>query len=132
MPNALTLERMSPQLRKVAARREPCRRKSGMVEISLSGSGEGLGRATGRGYSTPYFILAVRQHFGEDYTAAHDGRFPASLKQIKDLPIPVDPGTGKEFEYELHGDNSTLTSPALAGESNIYPFAFTYELTFKN
>jgi hypothetical protein len=24
-----------------------------MVEISLSGSGEGLGRVTGRGYSTP-------------------------------------------------------------------------------
>jgi hypothetical protein len=67
MPNALTLERMSPQLRKVAARREPCRRKSRMVEISLSGSGEGLGRATGRGYSTTYFTLAVCQDFGEDY-----------------------------------------------------------------
>jgi len=65
------------------------------------------------------------------YAAAHDGRFPASLKQIKDLPIPVDPGTGKEFDYQLHGDKATLTGPALSGESNIYPFAFTYELTFK-
>ena len=31
---------------------EPSPRKSRMVEISLSGSGEGPGRATGRGYST--------------------------------------------------------------------------------
>jgi hypothetical protein len=65
------------------------------------------------------------------YAAAHDGRFPASLKQIKDVSIPVDPGTGKDFDYELHGDKATLTSPALGGESNTYPFAFTYELTFK-
>jgi hypothetical protein len=65
------------------------------------------------------------------YPVTHDGRFPASLKQIKDLPIPVDPGTGKDFDYELHGDKATLTGPALGGESNTYPFAFTYELTFK-
>jgi hypothetical protein len=65
------------------------------------------------------------------YAAAHDGRFPASLKQIKDVPIPVDPGTGKDFEYQLRDDKATLTGPALGGESNTYPFAFTYELTFK-
>jgi hypothetical protein len=32
------------------------RRKSRMVEISLSGSGEGLGWETGRGYSTRFSI----------------------------------------------------------------------------
>jgi hypothetical protein len=31
---------------------ESCRRRSRMVKISMSGSGEGLGWATGPGYST--------------------------------------------------------------------------------
>ena len=50
MPNALTLESMSPELVKVVATwsHEPHRRKSRMVEISLSGSGEGPGRVTSR------------------------------------------------------------------------------------
>ena len=51
MSNASTLDSMPPQLRKVAEC-ESYRRKSRMVEISLSGSGEGLGWATSRGYST--------------------------------------------------------------------------------
>jgi len=50
MPNALTLETMSPGLLKVGEMRspEPHRRKSRMVEISLSGSGEGPGWETSR------------------------------------------------------------------------------------
>jgi hypothetical protein len=48
MPNALTLETMSPGLLKVGETRspEPHRRKSRMREIRSSGSGEGLGWAT--------------------------------------------------------------------------------------
>ena len=48
MPNALTLETMSPGLLKVGGTRnpEPHRRKSRMREIRSSGSGEGLGWAT--------------------------------------------------------------------------------------
>ena len=48
MPNAWTLETMSPGLLKVGETRspEPHRRKSRMREIRLSGSGEGLGWAT--------------------------------------------------------------------------------------
>src|SRR5882672_6994740 len=48
MPNALTLEIMSPGLLKVGGTRnpEPHRRKSRMREIRSSGSGEGLGWAT--------------------------------------------------------------------------------------
>ena len=50
MPNALTLESISPELVEVVATysREPHRRKSRMVEISLSGSGEGPGWETSR------------------------------------------------------------------------------------
>ena len=48
MPNALTLEIMSPGLLKVGGTRnpEPHRRKSRMREIRSSRSGEGLGWAT--------------------------------------------------------------------------------------
>jgi hypothetical protein len=59
MSQASTWIAMSPELQKVAERvlwglavRESQPRKSRMVEISKSGSGEGPGRATGRGYST--------------------------------------------------------------------------------
>ena len=50
MPNALTLETISPGLLKGVEMRshEPHRRKSRMVEISLSGSGEGPGWETSR------------------------------------------------------------------------------------
>ena len=64
MATASTGDTMSPQLLRVARRGlgsisrsgdplpEPSRRKSRMVEISMSGSGEGLGWAIDRGYST--------------------------------------------------------------------------------
>ena len=74
MATASTGDTMSPQLLRVARRglgsmsrsgdplREPSRRKSRMVEISMSGSGEGLGWATDRGYSTN--ISSLRQGLG--------------------------------------------------------------------
>ncbi len=65
------------------------------------------------------------------YAAAHDGKFPAVLKDIKDVPVPIDPGTGKEFGYRVKDDQATLTGPPLGSETNTNPFAFTYELTFK-
>ena len=39
------------------------RRKSRMVEISKSGSGEGLGWETGRGYSTHRVPMLIRGFF---------------------------------------------------------------------
>ena len=57
MPNALTLETMSPGLLKVGETRspEPHRRKSRMREIRSSGSGEGPGWATSRPTLQPLF-----------------------------------------------------------------------------
>jgi hypothetical protein len=65
------------------------------------------------------------------YAASHDGRFPASLKEIKDVPIPIDPGTGKDFQYKLQDNRATLTGPPLGNETNTYPFTFAYELTYQ-
>src|SRR5262245_7843833 len=57
-----------------AVLRETHRRKSRMVEISLSGSGEGPGWVTSRGYATPHFKPSRRPHFGEG-----DRRIPAPI-----------------------------------------------------
>jgi hypothetical protein len=47
------------------------------------------------------------------YAAAHDGRLPDKLADIKEVPIPNDPETGKPFEYQLDKESATLTSPPL-------------------
>jgi hypothetical protein len=56
----MSVERVSPQPR---SRFRPNRRKSRMVEISLSGSGEGLGWATSRGYSTTIIASILCKDF---------------------------------------------------------------------
>lgn len=43
-----------------------------------------------------------------DYAARHDGSPPASLEQIKDLPVPIDPVRGQPFRYEQHGQTVTI------------------------
>src|SRR5262249_34960645 len=45
------------------------------------------------------------------YMATHDGKLPASLKDITEVPIPVDPLTELPFEYELKGDTARLSAP---------------------
>ena len=45
------------------------------------------------------------------YAAAHDGKPPASLEDIKDVPLPLDPATGKPFAYHAAGDRAYLSCP---------------------
>jgi hypothetical protein len=49
------------------------------------------------------------------YAASHGGQLPDSLDQVTDAPIPLDPGTGKPFEYHRDGVTATLSS-RLPGE----------------
>jgi hypothetical protein len=49
-------------------------------------------------------VEAIRQH-----AAKHQGELPASLDEVKGLPVPNDPLTGKAFEYAVKGDKATLT-----------------------
>jgi hypothetical protein len=44
------------------------------------------------------------------YAAAHDGKAPASLEELKDLPVPLDPSTDKPFAYEAQGDRFILSA----------------------
>ncbi len=44
------------------------------------------------------------------YATAHDGRLPQSLSQITDVPVPVNPLTGKAFPYHVEGDVAVLVA----------------------
>lgn len=53
-------------------------------------------------------IEAVR-----DFAANHDNKPPASLAELS-LPTPIDPVTGKPFEYTTEGKQFRITGPAPA------------------
>jgi hypothetical protein len=63
------------------------------------------------------------------YAAAHDGKLPATLADIREVPVPSDPLTGKEFEYKRDGDKATLTGPAPGNQfpqpSNYFQYVLT-------
>jgi hypothetical protein len=56
-------------------------------------------------------IEALRAH-----AATHGGQLPDSLAQVKDVPLPLDPGTGQPFEFRKDGNQVTLIS-RLPGEA---------------
>jgi hypothetical protein len=45
-----------------------------------------------------------------DYAARHDGNPPARLEEIQDLPLPLDPFTGKPFDYSATGKKARLVA----------------------
>ena len=62
------------------------------------------------------------------YAAGHDGKLPATLADMKEVPIPADPLTGKSFEYTVDGENATLYGPPPPVWRNE---AINYQLTLK-
>jgi hypothetical protein len=56
-------------------------------------------------------IEAVRHH-----AAQHEGRLPERLDDVKGLPIPLDPLTGKPFEWEATDGTATLVAPSLPAD----------------
>jgi hypothetical protein len=66
------------------------------------------------------------------YAAAHDGKLPATLDAITEVPVPIDPMTGKAFTYRASGDQVTLSALPPQGEK-ANPFnSLHYELTFRH
>jgi hypothetical protein len=51
------------------------------------------------------------------YAAEHDGKLPEALDNIKEVPLPVDPVSGKPFGYKLGDGKATLDAPPPAGET---------------
>jgi hypothetical protein len=52
------------------------------------------------------------------YAAAHDGKLPAALDDISEVPVPLDPATSRAFGYRLEGNTAVLTS---ADRQSVYP-----------
>jgi hypothetical protein len=50
-------------------------------------------------------VEALRMH-----AAASDGKLPSQLSEVQLVPIPIDPMTGKAFQYEIEGDTAELSS----------------------
>ncbi len=64
------------------------------------------------------------------YAAAHDGKLPGTLEEIKDVPVPSDPLTGRPFAYAVRDGRAVLTAPAPVGEPSAEN-AWRYELTIR-
>ena len=65
------------------------------------------------------------------YAAAHNRQLPNSLQDITEVPIPIDPLTGREFGYRLEGTTAILevaTPPGFDNPAN----GKRYELTIAN
>jgi hypothetical protein len=61
--------------------------------------------------------------------AAHDGRWPHTLEEITEVPVPPDPYTGKPFGFRREGDRATLSGSAAPGTSPAPQDELRYELT---
>jgi hypothetical protein len=61
------------------------------------------------------------------YASANGGRLPAKLSDVTEVPVPVDPITGKPFEYRLDGERAILTGPQVGA----LPNTSHYELTIR-
>jgi hypothetical protein len=66
------------------------------------------------------------------YAAAHGGRLPATLADIKEVPVPADPFLGKPFVYRLDKGLATLEASPPDGEEATDRNALRYELTLTN
>ncbi|MBI1917026.1 MAG: hypothetical protein HYS12_20140 [Planctomycetes bacterium] len=65
------------------------------------------------------------------YAVAHDGKLPARLDEITDVPVPADPVTGKPFGYRAAGDTATLSAPPPPGQTPNPANTLVYEITLK-
>lgn len=71
-------------------------------------------------------IEAIRLH-----AKAHQGTLPPSLDAITEAPAPLDPATGKPFEYTVSGTTATLSAPLIPGETSreFYTIEYVLKLT---
>jgi hypothetical protein len=80
----------------------------------------------GRRFAALRCVEAVRLH-----AAAHGGKLPPELADVKEVPVPDDPVTGQPFHYRVNGDRATLHGPPPDGEKPDRSNTLTYELTLK-
>ena len=54
------------------------------------------------------------------YGADHDGRLPETLADMTDVPLPIDPMTGKPFGYRREGEVALIESLPVIGRPAVY------------
>lgn len=69
-------------------------------------------------------VEAVRLHM-----AKGDGKPPVALADVTVVPVPVDPATGRPFEYAADGDKFTLAVPPPPGEKANQGNSWKYVVT---
>jgi hypothetical protein len=65
------------------------------------------------------------------YAAAHDGQLPAALGDLSAVPVPLDPVTGKSFEYRVSGNKATRYATPPSGAAPAPDNTLKYELTLQ-
>ena len=68
-------------------------------------------------------IEAIRLH-----ADGHGGALPQSLDALADAPAPLDPATGKPFDYKVEGDSATLSAPLPPGAPDHPSYQIRYVL----
>ena len=63
------------------------------------------------------------------YAAAHGGKLPTTLADVKEVPVPHDPYLGKPFAYRVGRGTATLEAPPPPGETANAGNSLIYELT---
>jgi hypothetical protein len=74
-------------------------------------------------------ILRVIEALRMD-SAAHEGRWPRQLADVTEVPLPIDPVSGKSFDYSLSTGGAVLSSPPSPGAPDSI-FRVRYELQLK-
>lgn len=64
------------------------------------------------------------------YAAAHDGKVPAKLSEV-DVPLPVDPFTGKPFRYEVVDGVAHIRGTPPKGDEQNVAYNLHYEIIIR-
>jgi hypothetical protein len=63
------------------------------------------------------------------FAEKHAGKFPAALADVKEVPLPIDPVTGRAFEYQRLADGKAVLEGKAPAGLPIATFGLRYELT---
>jgi hypothetical protein len=70
-------------------------------------------------------VEALRLH------AAVRGSLPGKLADVTEVPVPLNPVTGKAFDYRKEGDTAVLTDPPQGADPRSISNALRYEITLR-
>lgn len=63
------------------------------------------------------------------YAADHSGQLPATLADVLETPVPVNPMSGKMFEYRLENGTASISDTESLGASDGYSLVYTLRIS---